>query len=175
MHRSELPLDDRPATVQHYHMHCSLFSLILAALPACMLAQAAPEAEATKGTSVAFGVHYGSPLRYSAAVGLIKDMSIHRNDGMIVMLEPGYQGSEISAGYFRQIGRLGTGYSLRAAAVRTGREPWNATPSTTYIGGEAHWMLILGVGGRLGYLRRVSNSTDHTRDNLASIGLSIGF
>lgn len=169
-------LDVRAVIVQHYSMRRSLLSLaLLATIPVRAAAQATSEPDITKGTSVAFGLHYGSPLRYSAAVGVLKDMSAHRNDGMIVMLEPGYQGNEVSAGYFRQLGHMGAGYSLRAAVVRTRDEPWNATPRTTYVGAEAHWMLIFGIGGRMGYLRRVNSSTDHSRDNLASIGVSIGF
>ena len=102
-------------------------------------------------------------------------MSTRRNDGIIVMAEAGRQGNEVSAGYFRLLGRYGSGYSLRAAVVRTGDEPWNASPHTTYVGVEGHWMLIFGVGGRVGYLRRVSRSVLDPHDNLASVGLSIGW
>ncbi len=152
--------------------------VLVAMLPFRAAAQSEPIATPTEPPppkmSLAFGVHYGSPMRTSAALGVLVDMSVHRNDGVIAMIEPGYAGSEISAGYFRMIGRLGSGYSLRAAAVRTGDEPWNASPHTTYIGVEAHWMLIFGIGGRLGYLRRASRSVNDPHENLASVGISIG-
>ncbi len=131
--------------------------------------------EPTPHLSPAVGIHYGSPLRISVAVGVLADMSTRRNDGIIVMAEAGRQGNEVSAGYFRLLGRYGSGYSLRAAVVRTGDEPWNASPHTTYVGVEGHWMLIFGVGGRVGYLRRVSRSVLDPHDNLASVGLSIGW
>jgi hypothetical protein len=153
------------------------FALLLSSivlLPVCAMAQDAPKDEPTPRISPAFGVHYGTPLRISGAVGGLLDMSAHRNDGLILMLEPGQQGNEISAGYFRMLGNLGTGYSLRAALVRTGGEPWNASPHTTYVGIEAHWMLVFGIGGRVGYLRRASRSVSDPNENLASIGLSIG-
>jgi hypothetical protein len=152
-----------------------VFVLLAIAAPLCVQAQSDSVTDPLKGTSLAFGLHFGSPLRYSAAAGVMIDMSAHRNDGAIVMFEPGYQGNEISAGYFRQLGRFGSGYSLRAAVVRTKDDPWNASPSTTYVGAEAHWMLIFGIGGRLGYLRRASAAPDHLHDNLASVGVSIGF
>src|SRR5205085_6804063 len=98
-------------------------------------AQGTPDPEPT-GTHVspALGVHYGSPLRLSAAAGVLVDMAGHRNDGVVAMGELGQQGYEVSAGYFRMLGRFGSGYSLRLAAVRTNDDPWNASPNTTYVG-----------------------------------------
>lgn len=149
-------------------------ALMLAALlPLPALAQEPQPAESKVNVSIGLGLHYGSPMRGSAAVGVLLDLNGNRNDGIIVMAEPGQQGNEISAGYFRMLGRFGSGYSVRAAFVRTRSDPWNASPSTDYVGLEGHWMMAFGVGARVGYLRRAHGTgTDH--QNLASIGISIG-
>lgn len=168
-------LDARRASVQHCCMRrlaSSLLLVVIASLRAA--AQDSTAVEDTPRISPAFGLHYGTPLRFSAAVGVLVDVSRHRNDGLVVMLEPGQQGNELSAGYFRLLGHFGSGYSLRAAVVRTGDEPWNSSAHTTYVGVEAHWMLVFGVGGRLGYLRRASRSGLDPHDNLATVGISIG-
>ncbi len=124
--------------------------------------------------SPAIGVHYGSPMRLSASAGVLVDMYGKRNDGIIVMGEIGQQGWEASAGYFRMLGKFGSGYSLRGAVLRTTDDPWNASEHTTYAGVEGHFMIAFGVGGRLGYMRRVSQAGLDSHDNLATVGLSIG-
>lgn len=147
--------------------------MLAALLPMPLLAQETQPTEPKVNVSIGLGLHYGSPMRGSAAVGALVDLNGNRNDGIIVMAEPGQQGNEISAGYFRMLGRFGSGYSLRAAFVRTRSDPWNASPSTDYVGIEAHWMIAFGVGARVGYLRRAQGvGVDH--QNLASIGISIG-
>ena len=161
--------------LQHSHMRRFDISLLfLAALPLYAAAQSNTPSDRAPHVSPGFGVHFGTPMRSSVALGVLVDRSERLNDGVVVMLEPGQQGNEISAGYFRMLGRLGTGYSLRAAVLRTNGEPWNASPHTTYVGVEAHWMLLFGVGGRMGYLRRASRSVNEPHDNLASLGVSIG-
>jgi hypothetical protein len=143
--------------------------------PILARAQDSPKPDPTPHISPALGVHYGSPMRFSAAGGLLIDMSEHRNDGVVVMVEVGQQGNEASMGYFRMLGRFGSGYSVRLAAVRTVGEPWNASPNTTYAGVEAQWMIAFGVGGRVGYLRRASKTSGlEPHDNLATIGVGIG-
>lgn len=124
--------------------------------------------------SPAFGVHYGTPLRFSLSAGVLIDKGRRHNDGVVALVEAGQHGNEISAGYFRTLGRLGTGYSLRGAVIRTGDEPWNASPRTTYVGAELQYMAIFGVGARVGYFRRASRSMGDFHDNLASLGLSLG-
>ncbi len=150
-------------------------ALLLAALaPLPALAQVAQTPESKVNVSIGVGLHYGSPMRGSAAVGVLVDLNGRRNDGVIVMVEPGQQGNELSVGYFRMLGRFGSGYSLRAAAVRTRSDPWNASPSSDYLGIEGHWMIAFGVGARVGYLRRVRGVSTDPHHNLASIGVSIG-
>lgn len=169
-----LPLAVRRAPVQHYPMHRYT---LLCALSLCAVragAQATTPPDAGMHISPALGVHFGSPLRFSASAGVLLDLKGSNNDGVVVTGELGQRGYEGSAGYFRMLGRFGSGYSLRAAVLRTSDDPWNASENTTYAGVEGHWMIAFGVGGRVGYLRRVSRATTDTHDNLASVGLSIG-
>ncbi len=157
-------------------MRRTMFSLALVVLaPAVALAQEATATRPTPQISPAVGVHYGSPMRLSAAGGLIFDMSRHRNDGVVMALEVGQQGNEVSAGYIRMLGGFGSAYSVRAALLRTAGEPWNATPNTTYAGVEASWLIVFGVGARVGFLRRTSRSNGlDPHDNLATVSVGIG-
>jgi hypothetical protein len=161
--------------MQHYLMRRSVLLVGLSALlPLCARAQDTPNVDPGPHVSPALGVHYGNPLRISLAGGVLVDVSERRNDGVVVVAEAGQQGNEVSLGYFRMFGRFGSGYSLRAAALRTVGEPWNASPNTTYAGVEAHWMIAFGVGARVGYLRRTSKRVDDEHDTLGTIGILIG-
>ena len=155
----------------------ALLLLAVAAMPRDGMAQTtAPNAtpDAALRVSPAFGVHYGTPLRFSLAAGVLIDKGRRHSDGVVALVEVGQHGNELSAGYFRTLGHLGAGYSLRGAVLRTGDAPWNASPSTTYVGAELQYMAIFGVGARVGYFRRASRSVGDFHDNLASVGLSIG-
>ena len=124
--------------------------------------------------SPAVGVHYGTPLRLSVAAGGLFDFRGPHNDGVIAMAEMGQGGAEASIGYFRMIS-FGQGFDIRLAGIRTGPDPRNAAPETTYLGAEAHLMFLLGVGGRIGFFRRASPySGSNTYDNVGSFGVSIG-
>ncbi len=150
--------------------------LSLVALPLAARAQASSQGtDPGPHISPAIGVHYGSPLRASGAAGFLVDLNGNKNDGVIVMGELGQQGGQVSLGYFRMLGWFGSGYSLRATLVRTADDPWNATEHTTYAGVELHGMLIFGVGGRVGFLRRTSHSGTDPHETLVPIGISIGF
>ena len=152
----------------------ALSAVLVALSPLCAAAQSSSDTSQAVHVSPAIGVHYGAPLRLSLAAGGLFDFRGPRNDGVVVMAEPGQGGIEFSVGYFRRR-RFGQGFSLRAAGIRTGDDPWNASEHSTYLGAEAHWMLLAGVGGRVGYLRRVSGSYgDGLQDNLVSFGVSIG-
>lgn len=123
--------------------------------------------------SPAFGLHYGSPLRLSGALGVIIDLDKKSLDGILLVAEPGQKGIEFSTGYLKMIGRFGSGVSIRASALHTYDDPWEANPRTTYLGGEVHWMVVLGVGGRAGLFKRASG-TPGAHDTLGTIGFSIG-
>ncbi len=125
--------------------------------------------------SPAIGVHYSTPLRASVSLGFLMDRSGKKNDGLIAMAELGQEGGELSLGYFRMFGWFGSGYSLRGAVLRTADEPWNATEHTTYVGVELHGMLVFGVGGHVGFLRRTSRSSTDPHETVVPVGVSIGF
>jgi hypothetical protein len=152
----------------------ALLSLI--ALPlAAQEPTSTPGSDPGPHVSPALGLHYGSPLRMSGTIGMLIDRSGKKNDGAIVVGEIGQQGTQFSLGYFRMFGWFGSGYSLRGTVLRTFDEPWNATEHTTYAGVELHGMLIFGVGGRVGFLRRTSHSSTDPHETLVPVGISIGF
>lgn len=153
----------------------ALPALLVLLMPLRAAAQGESDTTQFVHISPAIGIHYGAPLRLSLAAGGLFDFRGSRNDGVIVMAEPGQGGVEVSLGYFRTR-RFGQGYSLRLAGIRTGADPWNTSEHTTYIGAEAHWMLLVGVGGRAGLFRRTSsNGASSPDDNLATLGVSVGW
>ena len=153
----------------------ALLALLVVLMPLRADAQGSADTSQFVRISPAIGVHYGVPLRLSLAAGGLFDFRGSRNDGVIAMAEPGQGGIELSLGYFRTH-RFGQGYSLRLAGIRTGDDPWNTSQHTTYLGLEAHWMLLVGVGGRAGWFRRASAvDPNDPHDNLGTLGVSIGW
>lgn len=155
----------------------AISALLAALLP---LGAAAQQSDTTAGSAPmsprvtpAFGLHYGSPMRVSGALGVVIDLDKRSLDGILLLVEPGQKGIEYSAGYLRMIGRFGSGVSVRASALHTYEDPWEANPQTTYVGGELHWMVVLGVGGRAGLFRRVTG-TPASHDTIGTLGFSIG-
>jgi hypothetical protein len=182
--RLESRLAPHGSTVHHPAMRRPVMSVLLAfLLPLCAAAQhpdstvrAAGEAGTERVSprlTPAFGLHYGSPMRISVALGVIIDLNEDTLDGILLDVEPGRRGIEYSIGYLRMIGRFGSGVSLRASALHTFSDPWEANPQTTYLGGEIHWMVVLGVGGRAGLFRRATG-TPGSHDTLGTLGFSIG-
>lgn len=153
----------------------AISALLSLLFPLCAAAQAteADSDAVSPRVTPAFGLHYGTPLRISGALGVIVDLNKKSLDGVLLLVEPGQQGIEYSAGYLRMIGNFGSGFSVRGSVLHTYDEPWKANPRATYAGGELHWMVALGVGGRAGLFRRVSG-TRGEHDTLATIGASIG-
>ena len=152
----------------------ALFALLLIAFVPPLAAGAQRFDNDSSRLSAVYGIHYGSPLRASISLGAALGTNRSQTTGFIGVAEQGQEGSELSGGWFRTIGRYGSGISVRAALLRTGGEPWDANPHTTYAGGEVHWMILFGVGGRVGLMRRVSSNTDGTHDNLVTFGVSVG-
>lgn len=147
--------------------------LLAALLPSYAAAQRVSDLGPSR-LSAAYGLHYGMPLRFSVALGGTYDFDRRGDDGAIALVEQGQHGSELSAGYFHMLGQFGSGFSVRAAVLRTSGEPWNADPHTTYVGGEVNLQIILGVGGRAGIFRRASSTLNGTHDSIVTLGLSIG-
>ena len=143
-------------------------------MPLVAVAQATDDTTHFVNISPAIGVHYGAPFRLSLAAGGLFDFNGGRNDGVVAMGEMGQAGGQFSVGYFRML-RFGQGYDVRAAVLRTSDDPLNAAESTTYLGAEAHLMFLVGVGGRVGWFRRVTAvNGPKTYDNVWMVGGSIG-
>jgi hypothetical protein len=160
-------------TMQHSFMR----SLVPPLLAAALLLPSAASAQRESGSPrlvPAFGVHYGTPMRFSVSAGGALDLSDHGSQGLLALVEQGQHGTEFSTGYYRMVSRFGSGFSLRAAVLRTSGEPWNANAHTTYVGAEAHVMIIVGVGGRAGFMRRASSAVTGSHDNIVTFGISIG-
>jgi hypothetical protein len=161
-------------SVQDSAMRRTALSVLLSvALPACALAQRTSDTRSPQ-FSPAFGLHYGTPMRFSVSAGGMLDFNRSRSRGAIALIEQGQHGTEFSAGYFHMLGQFGSGYSLRGAVLRTSGEPWNADPHTTYVGGEVHLLLLFGVGGRAGFFRRASSTSRGDHDSVATLGVTIG-
>lgn len=149
-------------------------ALLVVMLPLRAAAQTPDDTTHFVNISPAIGVHYGAPLRFSIAAGGLFDFSDNRNDGIIAMGEMGQSGGQFSIGYFRML-RFGQGFDLRVAVLRTADDAWKAAESTTYVGAEAHLMFLVGVGGRVGWFRRVTAVNDgKPYDNVGMFGVSIG-
>ena len=158
----------------------ALLSLLVLALPryagAQQAAGSAPAREdggLSPRVTPAFGLHYGSPMRISGAVGVIIDLNKKNLDGILLLVEPGQKGIEFSTGYLHTFSRFGSGISVRASALHTYDDPWEANPQTTYLGGELHWMVVVGIGGRAGFFRRVTGNPG-AHDTIGTLGFSIG-
>ena len=146
--------------------------LVILALSAGAQSTSGPGAPPLVSPSI--GLHYGGPMRTSLALGLLVDISEQRNASLVVAGEVGQQGNALSIGVQKMRGQFGSGYSLRGVALRTGDMPWNASARTTYAGAEAHLMIAFGVGGRVGYLRRITQQVDTEHDGVVSFGVLIG-
>jgi hypothetical protein len=163
--------------------HLVLSALLLVLLPIGATAQRPADSSSTAGrdgtgemsprVSPAIGLHYGTPMRISGAVGVIIDLNKETLDGILLLAEPGQKGIEFAAGYLRMVGRFGSGFSVRAALLHTYDDPWQANPQTNYVGGEFHSMILFGLGARGGVFRRISGDPG-PHDTLATLGLSIG-
>jgi hypothetical protein len=154
----------------------AISALVVLLLPLGAAAQQADSsgtAPLSPRVSPAFGLHYGSPMRISGAVGVIVDLNKKSLDGILLLVEPGQKGIEYSAGYLRMIGRFGSGVSVRASMLHTFEDPWEANPQTNYLGGEVGWMVVLGVGGRAGLFKRVSG-VPGVHDTIGTLGFAIG-
>jgi hypothetical protein len=155
----------------------ALSALLIVFLPSVAAAQATTPDDTSHFVRIspAVGLHYGAPLRLSLAAGGLFDFNGGRNDGVVAMGEMGQRGGQFSVGYFRSL-RFGQGFDVRTAVLRTADDPWKAAESTTYVGVEGNLMFLVGVGGRVGWLRRVTAANGpKSYDNVGLFGVSIGF
>lgn len=101
------------------------------------------------------GIHYGAPLKWSAAFG-------EQLPGTVggwkpfVAAEPGLGGWRASVGAAK-MSEVDRGLVARATLLRTAGNPWRATSRATYVGPELQLMPMFTIGGRIGGLIRVGD------------------
>lgn len=123
---------------------------ILVLLPAALRGQPAAS-DARVGS--AGGLRVGSPATVSVALGLLREVSRLGDNGraqaVFALVEPGLKAGRLSLGFGDAYGNLGTGWTIRASALRV----WRGTIGN-YVGGEVSGM-VLGLGPRVGLFQRV--------------------
>jgi hypothetical protein len=136
-----------------------------------LLVLASASAEAQRRVRPLIGIHYGTPLKWSTAVGigLVPDTT---EGGVFVAAEPGLGGWRASVGWIRLTGNLGTGYVGRVTLLRTERRPWRAPPRATFVGAEYQHMPIFVLGVRLGAYHRLGRPHG-ARRGLLTAGVSL--
>ena len=151
---------------RHVRRALALAGALLVLLPASAAAQ--------RQVHRMFGIHYGVPLRWSAAIAAGVALSPEGGEGPagFLAVEPGLAGWRVSAGYIRLTGSLGSGYALRASVLRTGRHPWRAASRTTFVGVEGQLMPIFMLGLRAGGFYAL-NTTAGERRGLLTADLSL--
>jgi hypothetical protein len=100
-----------------------------------------------------FGVHYGVPLKWSAA--LAAQLPGTGKGSAFVAAEPGIGGWRASLGYARMTSDLGSGYVARATLLRTNDKAWRVAPRSTFAGAEFQVMPLFALGLRIGGFFRV--------------------
>jgi hypothetical protein len=112
--------------------------------------------------SPAFGVHFGSPQKASAALGVALGESWRRNGAdhsrlFAIYAEPGLSAARASIAFldYRR-GNFGSGIGVAATALRTWDDPWSARENTTYGGVEISLWPIVFVGPRVGLFHAMS-------------------
>jgi hypothetical protein len=121
-----------------------------------LLLLAVASAEAQRQVRPLVGIHYGAPLKWSAAVGIGLLSSDKAEAGLFIAGEPGLGGWKASVGWIRMTGTLGTGRVARLSLLRTEGKPWRAPRQATFVGAEYQHMAIFALGARLGVFYRVA-------------------
>jgi hypothetical protein len=113
-----------------------------------------------------FGVHFGSPQKASAAVGIVLGQSWQQNRTdhsrlFALYAEPGVSAARASLAFLDYgHGNFGSGVGIAATALRTWDDPWSAKQNTTYAGAEILLWPIVFIGPRIGMFHAVSGSTN---------------
>jgi hypothetical protein len=131
----------------------SFTSAVALLLPIVLGAQ---EPESPLHGSSAGGLHAGSPAAFSVAIGALREVSATsdgRTQAVFALVEPGVRAGRLSVGYGNAYGTLGTGWTIRATALRV----WRGTIGN-YLGGEAS-LMALGLGPRVGVFRQIGSGT----------------
>jgi hypothetical protein len=113
----------------------------------------------------AFGLHFGSPQKASAAVGVVLGESWQRNGTdhsrlFALYAEPGVSAGRASVAFLDYgHGNFGSGVGIAATAMRTWRDPWTAQENMTYGGMEILLWPIVFVGPRIGMFHSFGGTT----------------
>jgi hypothetical protein len=124
------------------------------------------------------GVHAGEPQKLSVAAGVVlreEWQSPHRDHSRAValMVEPGLAAGRAAFDYVEGFRTLGSGFGVGPSVLRTWRDPWVASPNTTYAGGELMIWPIFHAGPRIGVYHSVS-ANDPARQWLVSLDVGVG-
>ena len=127
-----------------------VITILALLLPATLVAQ--PRGS-TLYSGSAGGLHVGTPAIVSASVGAFREISessrTGRRQSVFAVVEPGVKAGRISAGFGDSYGTLGTGWTIRASALRV----WRGDVGN-YLGAEVA-AIALGFGPRVGVFRQV--------------------
>ena len=113
----------------------------------------------------ALGLHFGSPQKASAALGVVLGQTWQRNGAdhsrlLALYAEPGMSAGRASLAFLDYgHGSFGSGVGNAATALRTYNDPWTAKENMTYGGVEILLWPIVFVGPRIGMFRAISGTT----------------
>ena len=111
------------------------------------------------------GVHFGSPQKASAALGVVLGQTWQRNGAdhsrlFALYAEPGVSAGRASIAFLDYgHGNFGSGIGIAATALRTWDDPWAAKQNTTYAGAEILLWPIVFIGPRIGMFHAINGST----------------
>jgi hypothetical protein len=105
----------------------------------------------------AIGLHVGAPAKYALGAGLalVRKSSPESYDGYALISEIGLGGGKLSAGMYG-FGMMGEGFQLRAAVVRSWRDPWKVAPNQTFVGPEVRFAPVALLWFGAGYYWRTA-------------------
>lgn len=143
-----------------------LFLLVVA--PSVVLAQRCRRSECAEDTVPhphilpALGVHFGTPQKVSAALGVVLGEDWQQNGrdhsrNVALFVEPGLSATRASVAYVSHgFGAFGSGFAIGPSVLRTYNDPWTVKQNVTYLGGDLTIWPVIFTGPRVGVFRRVS-------------------
>lgn len=116
------------------------------------------------------GLHLGGPVVASIAGGVLVRTRTpgDSEQGVLLLLEPGWKGDRASAGWAR-IEQMGTIVSVRASFLRMRRDP----APTSYAGVEVQYAPLFVVGARLGAFVPLARDREQRPTLVANFSLGL--
>jgi len=117
----------------------------------------------------ALGVHFGSPQKASAALGIVMGEDWQKNGKdhsriFALYAEPGLGAGRASLAFLDYgHGNFGSGVGIAATALRTWKDPWMVKPNMSYAGIEILLWPIVFVGPRIGMFHSISGTETNKR------------